>query len=233
MLKTVSESGRATFSCVPKPARTVGKSPDERLKLIRERVGSIVQIHCDFLQGEVFLPNPAKHTDLVEIVRIGEAEKTGWQYATRENSVDFFDRPATETDSGHRDSVIVVSEKPLDRNVGVFFAPADCAIVGFAHRDPEIDFAALVHSGWRGTAKDVIGKTLEAVKSIFGAAVTKDLEAFVSPHAMSCCYEFGVDDFRTHFMEGKFESESAGRSSEKPLWRKVRAPHNYGLVSRD
>lgn len=129
MLRTVSKNGRATFSCVPKPARTVGKSPEERLELIRERVGSIVRIHCDFLEGDVYLPNPAKHTDRISAVEVASPENSGWSYATQENSVSFYDRKPTETDSGHADSVILLSEKPLDRDVGIFIAPADCAIV--------------------------------------------------------------------------------------------------------
>lgn len=146
MLRTVFENGRATFSCVPKPARTVGATPDERLKLIRERVGAIVQIHCDFLDGDVYLPNPAKHTDCVDVIEVTSPESSGWSYATKENSVSFFDRKPTATDSGHRDAVILLSEKPLKRDVGIFLAPADCAIIGLSHRDPEIDFAALIHS---------------------------------------------------------------------------------------
>lgn len=129
MLRTVSENGRATFSCVPRPARTVGKSPDERLKLIRERVGSIVQLYCDFLEGDVYLPNPAKHTDRIDAIEISSPESAGWSYATQENSVSFYDRKPTETDSGHTDSVILLSEKPLKKDVGIFIAPADCAIV--------------------------------------------------------------------------------------------------------
>lgn len=117
MLRTASENGRATFSCVPKPARTVGSNPEERLELIRKRVGSIVQIHCDFLNGDVYLPNPAKHTDCIDVVEISSPENTGWSYATQENSVSFYDRKPSETDSGHRDAVILISEKPLRRDV--------------------------------------------------------------------------------------------------------------------
>ncbi len=190
MLKAVSENGRAVFSCVPKPARTASSVPEERLRLIRERVGSIIQIHCSFLEGDVFLPNPAMHTDAVDVVCAQHPQESGWTPATRENSVDFFDRKPSETDSGHRDSVILVSDRPLKRNVGIFLAPADCAVIGLSHRDPNVDFVALVHSGWRGTAKDIVGKTVETVKTIFGNEVSKDLEAYVSPFAKSCCYEF-------------------------------------------
>lgn len=75
MLRTVSENGRATFSCVPRPARTVGATPDERLKLIRERVGAIVQIYCDFIDGDVYLPNPAKHTDSIDVIEVSSPEE--------------------------------------------------------------------------------------------------------------------------------------------------------------
>lgn len=167
MLRTASENGRATFSCVPRPARTVGGTPNERLRLIRERVGSIVQIYCDFLKGDVFLPNPARHTDRIDVVDLSSLENGGWSHAVRENSVSFFERKPTDSDNGFRDSLILVSEKRLDRNVGAFFAPADCAIVGLSHLDPDVDFAALIHSGWKGTAKDIIGQTVDRVKDIF------------------------------------------------------------------
>lgn len=117
MLRTASENGRATFSCVPRPARTVGENPNERLKLIRERVGSIVQIYCDFLDGDVFLPNPAKHTDRIDVVDLSSLRNDGWTYAVSENSVSFFDRKPTDSDTGHRDSLILVSEKPLRKDV--------------------------------------------------------------------------------------------------------------------
>ena len=117
MLRTASENGRATFSCVPRPARTVGTTPEERLKLIRERVGAIVQLYCDFLEGDVYLPNPAKHTDSIDVVEISEPQNAGWTYATQENSVSFFDRKPTDSDTGHRDSLILVSEKPLRKDV--------------------------------------------------------------------------------------------------------------------
>lgn len=117
MLRTASENGRATFSCVPRPARTVGENPNERLKLIRERVGSIVQIYCDFLDGDVFLPNPAKHTDRIDVVDLSSLRNDGWTHAVSENSVSFFDRKPTDSDTGHRDSLILVSEKPLRKDV--------------------------------------------------------------------------------------------------------------------
>ncbi|MFB0964419.1 MAG: laccase domain-containing protein [Patescibacteria group bacterium] len=226
MLRTVSENGRATFSCVPRPARTVGKSPEERLELIRQRVGSIVQIYCDFLEGDVYLPNPAKHTDRIETVEISSPENAGWSYATRENSVSFYDRKPTETDSGHCDSVILLSEKPLKKDVGIFIAPADCAIVGLSHRDPNVDFAALIHSGWKGTAKDVVGQTVEKLKIIFGNSVTGDLEAFISPFAKSCCYEFGADTFSEAFMQGRIPEGNGLVTLRHPLWHKLGIPRN-------
>lgn len=233
MLQRISENSRATFSCVPRPARTVGKTPDERLKLIRERVGSIVQIHCGFLTGDVFLPNPAKHTDKIDVIDPMDPNGSGWNFATRENSVNFFDRKAEGEDSGHRDSLVLVSQKPLDRDVGVFIAPADCAIIGFSHRDPNVDFAALVHSGWRGTAKDVIGKTVEAIRNVFGDAVTSDLEAFVSPYARSCCYEFGLDTFAESFMNGRRTDIEDNDRVVRPLWNRIGELPNFGLVGRD
>jgi hypothetical protein len=167
MLQGISQNGRVRFSCVPEPARTISKDLETRKRLVRERIGRIVQIHCQFLEGDVFLPNPAKHTDHIDVVSVVHPEESGWKALTREHSVSFLDHEITQTDSGHRDSIIVVSEKPLNRNVGIFLAPADCAVVGLAHRDPNVDFAALIHSGWKGTAKDIVGQTIDAVKTIF------------------------------------------------------------------
>lgn len=233
MLRHVSSNGRATFSCVPQPARTVGKTPEERLRLIRERVGRIVQIHCGFLEGDVFLPNPAKHTDAVDVIRAGSpASESGWKYATRSNGVSFFDRPESGGDSGHRDSVILISEKPLAHDIGAFFAPADCAIVGFSHKDPDVDFLALAHSGWRGTAKDVIGKTVDAVKTIFGNAVAKDLEAFLSPHAKACCYEFGTRTFEDAFRCGRVPEIDGDASEGVPFWRRYGTSADFGKTER-
>lgn len=232
MLKQVSENGRATFSCVPRPARTVGKTPDERLRLIRDRIGRIVQLDCGFLDGDVFLPNPSKHTDKVDVIRTDYPMIGGdWKYATRSNTVAFYDRPAEGADSGHRDAVILVAERPLTRDVGAFFAPADCAVVGFSHRDPGVEFLALAHSGWRGTAKDIVGKTVDLVKGIFGNSVPKDLEAFLSPHAKSCCYEFGEKMFEEAFQRGWIPELDGTVTRDYPFWYKHSTSPHFGRYS--
>lgn len=230
MKKSVAQNSRAVFHCVPEPARTASADPKERLKLIRERVGRIVQIRCDFLTGDVFLPNPGRHTDRVDVVDLSDLANSGWSYATRENDVHFFDRKPSKDDSGHRDSVVLVSSKPLSRDAGAFIAPADCAVVGFSHKDPDVDFAALVHSGWRGTAKDIIGKTLDEVREIFGNGVSKDLEAFVSPYAKGCCYDFGRGSFISAFVEGKIAEVDGSEFRTKPLWQKHGTPAMTGFV---
>lgn len=71
------------------------------------------------------------------------------------------------------------------------------------------------------------------MKVIFGNSVAGDLEAFVSPFAKSCCYEFGLDTFSQAFMEGRIPEADNGSTVVTPLWHRLGTPPNFGLHGKD
>lgn len=70
---------------------------------------------------------------------------------------------------------------------GLLVKLADCQ--GVLLFDPQTEVVALVHSGWRGSAADIIGKTVARLKKEFGV-LPADLLAGVSPSLGPCCAEF-------------------------------------------
>jgi len=65
---------------------------------------------------------------------------------------------------------------------------ADClAVILF---DPVKHVLAVVHAGWRGTARTIAAKSVVLLTEKFGVSA-KDLVAFLSPCAGPCCYEVG------------------------------------------
>lgn len=57
----------------------------------------------------------------------------------------------------------------------------------------------LVHSGWRWTAKDILGKTLRLTKDLFGKKALEYINVQIAPFAKWCCYEFSKDTFMEAF----------------------------------
>ncbi len=68
----------------------------------------------------------------------------------------------------------------------LFFA--DCAPLLFY--DPVNKAIGLSHAGWRGTAGDIAGKTLQAMQAAYGTD-PEDCIAGIGPCIGQCCYEIG------------------------------------------
>jgi polyphenol oxidase len=66
---------------------------------------------------------------------------------------------------------------------------ADCVpvLVG----DRATGAVCAVHSGWRGTTKNVVRSGVDALRALLGAP--GDLIAAVGPHIEACCFEVGAD----------------------------------------
>jgi hypothetical protein len=71
--------------------------------------------------------------------------------------------------------------------VGLLVRIADCQAVFLV--DPEKRVIANVHSGWRGSAADILGKTVALLAERFGCR-PESLVAAVSPSLGPCCAEF-------------------------------------------
>jgi hypothetical protein len=78
---------------------------------------------------------------------------------------------------------------------------------------------AAIHAGWRGTAGEIVIKTLEKMRSEFGTQPS-DISAAIGPGIGVCCYEVGEDvskqfgfAVRTHLdlmSENRKQLESVG-----------------------
>lgn len=70
---------------------------------------------------------------------------------------------------------------------GLVIQTADCQAVMLC--DPRKRVAANVHSGWRGSVQNIIGKTVHAMISHFGCDPA-DIQAGIGPSLGPCCGEF-------------------------------------------
>ena len=63
----------------------------------------------------------------------------------------------------------------------------------------------LVHAGWRGSAGDIAGKTVQTMREAFGTR-PENLKVFIGPSIGPCCYEIGPEVQKTispEFFEGR------------------------------
>ncbi|HEX3581414.1 MAG TPA: polyphenol oxidase family protein, partial [Thermoanaerobaculia bacterium] len=78
---------------------------------------------------------------------------------------------------------------------------ADCLPVTILDRGNHI--AANIHSGWRGAAQNIVGKTLDVI----GA---RNAEAWLGPSIRVCCFEVGEE------VAERFDARFVDRSYPKP-----------------
>lgn len=91
---------------------------------------------------------------------------------------------------------------------------ADCA--GVLLYDPVRKAVGAVHSGWRGTKKKIVNKTLRIMQEMYGSKPT-DIKAFLSPCIRSCCYVV-KDDVKNAFADYAFavDTVEGGYSLDLP-----------------
>jgi len=67
---------------------------------------------------------------------------------------------------------------------------ADCTPILF--HDPVTGAVGAAHAGWRGTAADIAGKTVQAMVREFGCNAA-DVRAAIGPNIAQCCFETDAD----------------------------------------
>lgn len=94
-------------------------------------------------------------------------------------------------------------------NIALIVFSADCVPLLFF--DPEEKVAAAVHSGWRGTVKNIGGKCVDTMMSQFNCK-PENIKVTVGPSIGSCCFDFGEDavnffkeKYLTPINDGKFK----------------------------
>jgi polyphenol oxidase len=86
---------------------------------------------------------------------------------------------------------------------------ADCYPILLA--DTRNRAVAAIHAGWRGTAAQIVVKTLEKMRSEFGT-LTGDVSAAIGPGIGVCCYEVG-DEVSSQFgVSGKTHLDLASEN---------------------
>jgi YfiH family protein len=100
----------------------------------------------------------------------------------------------------------IISGEP---GVAIGIRTADCVPILMA--DPVTRMIACVHAGWRGTAANIAGETVEALRS--RGCRASDLHVAIGPSIGSCCYEVGPEVVR-HFE--KWGSDQAIRKLDLP-----------------
>ena len=77
-----------------------------------------------------------------------------------------------------------------EAKVPIMIYTADCVPVFFL--DTKKRVIALAHSGWKGTAKNIAGKTVMKMRDVFGSAA-EDIVCGIGPHIGVCHFEVGED----------------------------------------
>ncbi|MBD3223676.1 MAG: peptidoglycan editing factor PgeF [Caldithrix sp.] len=67
--------------------------------------------------------------------------------------------------------------------------------------DPATESVGLIHSGWRGTSEDIVGKTILKMQNTFNA-IPSNLIAAIGPGVQQRCYQ--VDSKTAHHFEARF-----------------------------
>jgi len=110
------------------------------------------------------------HGDNIRIVTEKDAGRGAFRFATA--------LPATDAIITNRPGIILT------------VTTADCVPVLVF--DAENKVIAAVHSGWRGTVKQILRKTVEKMQTVFGSK-PQDLYAAIGPSIGVCCYQVGPD----------------------------------------
>lgn len=105
---------------------------------------------------------------------------------------------AVTADQVHKDDILELDQFPGElpqcdafitssKNLPIMVKVADCQ--GVLVYDPEHEAIASVHSGWKGSALNIIGKTIQKMKAKYGSEPSKLIVA-ISPSIGPCCAEF-------------------------------------------
>ena len=90
----------------------------------------------------------------------------------------------------------IITDKPKVA-VGVF--TADCVPVIIY--DIKLKIAAAIHSGWKGTCNEIVSKTIDKMKAIYGSQ-SESLKVYIGPHMRDCCYQVG-EEVSNKFLENE------------------------------
>jgi purine-nucleoside/S-methyl-5'-thioadenosine phosphorylase / adenosine deaminase len=163
---------------------------------------------------------------------LGLSERTvAYQRQIHSDIITFVDNGGN---CGESDAMITVK-----KNFGLAISTADCVPV-FIYDKPQKIISA-VHSGWRGTEKKILLKTLEKLKKEFNSK-PEDLIAYMGPSISQANYEVGIevadkfDKKYLNFEKGlKIHGKAEAQQSRPPLGEKHFldvAQVNYDILTK-
>jgi YfiH family protein len=98
--------------------------------------------------------------------------------------------------------------------VSISIRTADCFPILLA--DLEHHTVAAVHAGWRGTAEQIVTRTLDAMRTEFGTIPAQVVVA-IGPGIGACCYEVGPDVAQKFGVEGTTRVDLAAINRDQLL----------------
>jgi len=114
-----------------------------------------------------------------------------------------------------------------EKNVPFVIFCADCVPVFFLDTKKEV--AALAHSGWRSTAKNISGEVIKTMKSRFGSDAS-DIICAIGPSIGQCCFE--VDEDVAMMFDERF-CEKHGEKYHIDLWGVIHSQLDSAGISKD
>lgn len=129
----------------------------------------------------------------------------------------FFLSPDDQEDALHGVDALITKEE----NVLITVATADCVPVTLF--DPKAEVIAVVHAGWRGTVKNIIGKTIKTLIKEFNSN-PQDLVCCIGPSISLMAFEVGNEVVDLFSSQGFMMEEIAffNRETQKyhiDLWK--------------
>ncbi len=111
------------------------------------------------------------------------------------------------------------------KNLGLAISTADCAAIFLYDKKRKI--IAAVHSGWRGTQKKILQKTLQTLSNAFGSNA-ENISAYIAPSISQKKYEVGEE------VANRFDKKYLIQLGEKYLLDVAGANYdillNFGLI---
>ncbi len=126
-------------------------------------------------------------------------------------------RPVTAADAQglcHRvypDCDGLVTNQP---GVALMVFTADCTPILF--HDPVTGAVGAVHAGWRGTALDIAGKTVETMVRCYGCR-PEDIRAAIGPNIGQCHFETNADVAAARRTSGPPSAPTSASATLKPM----------------
>ncbi len=173
-----------------------------------------------------------------------EAVASNWQLLARSFNLDPAQFVVMQQVHGDRIVVIADADRPLvpapaaippeayacdalvtDRpGIAIGVKTADCVPLFLVDRVRHV--IAAVHAGWRGTALDIAGQTVDTFLALFSSR-PEDILAAVGPAIGACCYEV---DAVVH--QALYSYEAGGESFFRPRAEKDRWMLDLAMVNR-